>query len=87
MRDSDPQSGKSPRQGKGSPSDGSRRTFVKRAALVGLPVVLATIPSRTVWAKPRPPAGKGLPDGKLDTLSSGGSVNPSGGTAKVKSLL
>jgi len=38
----------------------TRRAFVRRAALIGLPVVLASIPSRTVWAKPgsRPPAGK-----------------------------
>ena len=60
MRDNESQSGDRPSQGEGSPADGSRRAFVKRAALIGLPVVLATIPSRTVWAKPgaRPPAGK-----------------------------
>ncbi|HJY33916.1 MAG TPA: hypothetical protein VJ260_03645 [Vicinamibacterales bacterium] len=67
----------------------TRREFVRRAALIGVPVVLATIPSRTVWARPRPAAGKtGGADGAatLDALSSGGSVNPSGGTARVKSL-
>ena len=30
---------------------GERRDFLKRAALVGLPVVLATVSSRTVWAR------------------------------------
>jgi hypothetical protein len=63
--------------------DGSgqtRRAFVRRAALIGIPVVLATIPSRTVWAGPRN-------TGALDA-SAGGSLNPSGNTskAKVKSL-
>jgi hypothetical protein len=60
----------------------SRREFVRRAALISLPVVLATIPSRTVWAGPRRPTGT-----QLDA-SAGGSVNPSGNTAtsKVKSL-
>jgi hypothetical protein len=64
----------------------TRREFVRRAALIGVPVVLATIPSRTVWAKPRPPAGKQGGVSQLDALSAGGSVNPSGGTAKVNSL-
>jgi hypothetical protein len=90
MRDTEPQPGARLTEGASSAVDGSRRAFVKRAALVGLPVVLATIPSRTVWAKPRPPAGKqgGLPDGggQLTALSAGGSVNPSGSTAKVNSL-
>jgi hypothetical protein len=65
----------------------SRRAFVQRAALIGLPVVLATIPSRTVWARPRPPAGKNGGAFQAEALSSGGSVNPSGSTAKVNSLL
>jgi hypothetical protein len=34
----------------------TRRAFVRRAALIGVPVVLASIPSRTVWARPK--AGK-----------------------------
>jgi hypothetical protein len=64
----------------------TRREFVRRAALIGVPVVLATIPSRTVWAKPRPAAGKGAAVGALDALSAGGSVNPSGNTGTVQSL-
>lgn len=31
-------------------SDGERRVFMRRAALVGLPVVLATVKPRSVWA-------------------------------------
>jgi hypothetical protein len=56
MSDIDSQNGDGPIRDEGSFSGGSRRAFVKRAALVGLPVVLATIPSRTVWARPK--AGK-----------------------------
>jgi hypothetical protein len=82
MRNAESDLGASPAKGEGSPADGSRRAFVKRAALISLPVVLATIPSRTVWAGPRRPTGA-----QLDA-SAGGSVNPSGNTAtsKVKSL-
>jgi hypothetical protein len=86
MRDSEAQLGDRNMQGEGSPADRSRRAFVKRAALVGLPVVLATIPSRTVWAKPRPAAGKGAGVAALDAASAGGSVNPSGNTGTVQSL-
>ena len=64
MRDNESQSGDRPSQGESSPADGSRRAFVKRAALIGLPVVLATIPSRTVWARPK--AGK---QGGVGTLA------------------
>ena len=52
MRDPHSQNGDTPER-EGLPADGSRRAFVRRAALVGLPVVLATIPSRTVWAQPK----------------------------------
>jgi hypothetical protein len=61
----------------------SRRAFVQRAALIGLPVVLATIPSRTVWAKPKKPAGQ---IGTLDA-SSTGSINPSSSASQPQSLL
>ena len=47
-----------------------RRDFLKRAALVGLPVILATVSSRTVWAQ----GGQGG--------SAGASVAPSGDTSK-----
>ena len=63
----------------------SRRAFVQRAALIGLPVVLATIPSRTVWARPK--AGKNTTPTTLADPSSGGSVNPSAPSAQVQSLL
>ena len=46
-----------------------RRDFLKRAALVGLPVILATVFSRTVWAQGQ-------------TGSAGGSVAPSADTSK-----
>ena len=36
-----------------------RRAFLRKAALIGVPVVLASIPSRTTWAQPRRPAGGG----------------------------
>ena len=52
-----------PEQGNDLLADGSRRAFVKRAALIGLPVVLASIPSRTVWARPK--AGKQTGAGAL----------------------
>jgi hypothetical protein len=47
-----------------------RRDFLKRAALVGLPVVLATVSSRTVWAR------------SAQAGSAGASVAPSGDTSK-----
>jgi hypothetical protein len=28
-----------------------RRAFLRRAALVGIPVLIATVPGRTVWAR------------------------------------
>ena len=34
-----------------------RRAFLRKAAMIGVPVVLASIPSRTTWAQPRRPAG------------------------------
>jgi hypothetical protein len=77
MRNAESNRGASPEKGEGSPADGSRRAFVKKAALIGVPVVLATIPSRTVWA------GPSRNTGALDA-SAGGSVNPSGNTAKAK---
>ena len=36
-----------------------RRAFLRRAAMIGLPVVIASIPSRTAWAQPKKPAGGG----------------------------
>jgi len=36
------------------PSDealAARRAFLRRAALAGLPVLIATVPGRTVWAR------------------------------------
>ncbi len=53
-----------------------RRDFLKRAALVGLPVVLATVSSRTVWARSGT-GGKKYPP-KQGDVSAGGSVAPSG---------
>ncbi len=54
-----------------------RRDFLKRAALVGLPVVLATVSSRTAWA--RPSANRqNLPTTQQDAASTGGSIAPSG---------
>ena len=65
----------------------TRREFVRRAALIGVPVVLATIPSRTVWARPN--AGKQGGELKaLDAESAGASGTPSGGTgSKVNTSL
>jgi hypothetical protein len=56
MSDPNSKQDAAPEQGDDLLADGSRRAFVKRAALIGLPVVLASIPSRTVWARPK--AGK-----------------------------
>lgn len=56
MSDPNSKQDAAPDQGDDLLADGSRRAFVKRAALIGLPVVLASIPSRTVWARPK--AGK-----------------------------
>jgi len=87
MRDLDNQAGESPAQAAGSPADRSRRAFVRKAALIGVPVVLATIPSRTVWAKPKRALGGPVAGPAAD--SAGGSINPSGNTsstARVKSL-
>lgn len=36
-----------------------RRAFLRRAALIGVPVLIASVPSRTVWAQPNRPAGGG----------------------------
>ena len=78
-----------------SPEDGStqereagqtRRAFVRRAALIGVPLVLATIPSRTVWAGARPKAGKTYTTPQADA-SAGGSVNPSASTSGAQSLI
>ena len=87
MRNAESNPGASPEKGEGSPADGSRRAFVKRAALISLPVVLATIPSRTVWARPK--AGKAplTPTGVNADASAGGSINPSAPSARVQSLL
>lgn len=43
-----------------------RRAFLRRAAMVGLPVVVATVQPRTAWA------------GSHGKQSAAGSVNPSG---------
>lgn len=86
-RDDELQSGDSPARGHGSPADRSRRAFVRKAALIGVPVVLATIPSRTVWAGARPKAGKGGYTTPQADASAGGSVNPSARTSGAQSLL
>ena len=44
---------------------GQRRAFMRKAAAVGLPVVLATVQPRTAWANGQ-------------TQSTAGSANPSG---------
>lgn len=36
-----------------------RRAFLRRAAMIGIPVVIASIPSRNAWAQPKKPAGGG----------------------------
>lgn len=36
-----------------------RRAFLRRAALIGVPVLIASVPSRSVWAQPNRPAGGG----------------------------
>ena len=41
-----------------------RRAFLRRAALIGVPVLIASVPSRAVWAQPSRPAGGG-PGGGL----------------------
>jgi hypothetical protein len=43
-----------------------RRAFLRKAAIVGLPVVIATVRPRTAWAKDN------------STASAAGSANPSG---------
>ena len=50
--------------------DAQRRVFLRRAALAGLPVLLASVRARTVWAQ--------------DTSASAAmSANPSASTATV----
>ena len=61
----------------------SRRAVVRRAALIGLPVVLATIPSRTVWARPKKPMGTPTVNGPA--LTACGSACPS--TTASQSLI
>lgn len=47
-----------------------RRAFLRRAALIGIPVVVASIPSRSAWAQqPKKPGGTG----------QGGPKKPGGG--------
>jgi hypothetical protein len=36
-----------------------RRAFLRRAALIGVPVLIASVPTRAVWAQPNRPAGGG----------------------------
>ena len=49
--------------GDGAPVEvNERRAFLRRAAMIGIPVVIASIPSRNAWAQPKKPAGGG--DGK-----------------------
>ena len=46
--------------GDGAPAEvNERRAFLRRAAMIGIPVVIASIPSRTAWAQPKKPAGGG----------------------------
>jgi hypothetical protein len=73
-----------------SSSAADRRSFLRRAALVGIPVVIASIPSRTVWAGPQPkrPGGGPVVTPNADpTGASQGSFHASGTTNRVQSLL
>ena len=49
-----------------------RRAFLRRAALIGIPVVVASIPSRSAWAQPKKPGGTG----------QGGPKKPGGGATQ-----
>ena len=69
MRNDETHPGGCPTEREEALADQSRRAFVRKAALIGLPVVLASIPSRTVWAKPRQAAGKGKA-GTFETLDA-----------------
>lgn len=42
-----------------APAAPERRAFLRRAALIGVPALIASVPSRTVWAQPNRPAGGG----------------------------
>lgn len=46
-----------PRETDSSVDRSERRAFLRRAALIGIPVVVASIPGRRVWAQPSRPAG------------------------------
>ena len=65
-----------------------RRSFLRRAALVGIPVVIASVPSRTVWAGTKPKRPGGGPTTSVDSTGGGQtSLAPSGSTNRVESLL
>lgn len=65
-----------PRRETLSSAAADRRSFLRRAALVGIPVVIATVPSRTVWAgQPKKPGGKG---GSNDTPKKPGGAEDVG---------
>ena len=86
-----------PTTGPSSEDVSERRAFLRKAAMIGVPVVLASIPSRTTWAQPNRPAGDrgggGLrkPGGAEPVLEvTGGacmaSVHPSGCANRSQSL-
>ena len=50
-----------------------RRAFLRRAAMIGIPVVIASVPGRTVWAQPYRPAGGG---GQTKPKKPGGAEEP-----------
>jgi hypothetical protein len=76
-----------------SSSAAERRTFLRRAALIGIPVVIATVPGRTAWAGTKPKEDKPPKDGDYTTPlddptgAMQGSFHASGTTNTVPSLL
>ena len=79
-----------PRRETLSSAASDRRSFLRRAELVGIPVIIATVPSRTVWAGGKPKKG-GTPAGTTNDLDPTGgtqtSLAPSGSANRVNSLL
>jgi hypothetical protein len=77
MADKSLPTGKLPRNEKPNASSSERRRFLKRAAVVGVPVLLASVPARPAWAT-----------GTTTKMSAGckASASPSGCANRTKTL-
>lgn len=67
----------------------ARRAFLRKAAMIGVPVLLASIPSRTTWAQPNQ-RGRRPRNAEPALEVTGGacmaSVHPSGCATRSQSL-